>query len=198
MSDREIASIMPSSMETLSPPDFEFVSATVELAVQMHVAANSETISRRKPELSLARHEPMPDSKLAVKDKLVASTVAFVLDIAFLYRLLRHPDTRWYAKGMLCLPVMYLCSPIQLIPSFIPVIGQLDDVFVIWIAKKLAVKFVDVKTHRECIDGAASMKFFLVKRVTNFISIIFPGPASSARVASLDGEELKVREATSI
>src|SRR5277367_3306039 len=92
----------------------------------------------------------------AIKDKLRLGMAALVHDIVFLYRLLRHPMTPWYVRGLLVLPIMYLCSPIQLIPNFIPVIGHLDDVFVIWIAKKSSRRLVDVKTRQECHDAAAA------------------------------------------
>lgn len=92
----------------------------------------------------------------AIKDKLRSVMAALVHDIVFLYRLLRHPKTPWYVRGLLVFPVMYLCSPIQAIPSFIPVIGQVDDVFVIWIAKKSARKLVDVKILQECHDAATA------------------------------------------
>jgi uncharacterized membrane protein YkvA (DUF1232 family) len=52
-------------------------------------------------------------------------------------RALRHPDVPWYSKGVCGLAVLYCASPIQLIPNFIPVIGQLDDVFVIAMSIKL-------------------------------------------------------------
>jgi uncharacterized membrane protein YkvA (DUF1232 family) len=32
--------------------------------------------------------------------------------------------------------VAYIFSPIQLVPTFIPVIGQLDDLFVLWLGRK--------------------------------------------------------------
>jgi uncharacterized membrane protein YkvA (DUF1232 family) len=96
-----------------------------------------------------------PDS---LAGKLSASLIAVVHDIAFLYCLLRHTNTPWYAKGLLSLPVMYLCSPIQLIPNFIPVIGQMDDLFVIWIAKTFTRKLVDEKTWQECDDAAVAMR----------------------------------------
>ena len=92
----------------------------------------------------------------AIKNKLRLGMAALVHDVVFLYRLLRHPMTPWYVRGLLVLPIMYICSPIQLIPSFIPVIGQMDDVFVIWIAKKSSRRLVDVKTRQECHDAAAA------------------------------------------
>ena len=87
-----------------------------------------------------------------LKNRLRAGLVALALDVVFLYRLLRHPKTRWYARGLLFLPVMYLCSPIQLIPNFIPVLGQMDDVFVIWITKRFVRKLIDQETWQQCRD----------------------------------------------
>lgn len=48
------------------------------------------------------------------------------------YRLvLKHPQTPWLAKGLLWLAVGYLLLPFDLIPDFIPVLGQLDEVIII-------------------------------------------------------------------
>jgi uncharacterized membrane protein YkvA (DUF1232 family) len=116
--------------------------------------------------LALDRKDEIRISKLSgMKSQLVAGTLAFVQDIVFLYRLLRHPHTPWHARAVLFLPVMYLFSPIQLIPNFIPVIGQIDDVVVIWIAKKIAVVLVDANTREECKDAAVATKLSLAKRM---------------------------------
>ena len=113
------------------------------------------------------RSAMLPVKPGAIKDKLRAGMAAFVHDIVFLYRLLRHPMTPWYVRGLLALPVMYLCSPIQLIPNFIPVLGQMDDVFVIWITKKSARKLVDEKTLQECHDMATATDFPFLKKLAN-------------------------------
>lgn len=48
------------------------------------------------------------------------------------YRLvLKHPQTPWLAKVFLGLAIGYLLLPFDLIPDFIPVLGQLDDVLII-------------------------------------------------------------------
>lgn len=100
-------------------------------------------------------------------DRLRASMTAFAVDVVFLYRLLRHPNTRWYARGLLLLPVMYLCSPVQLIPNFIRVLGQIDDLFVIWVTKKAARRLVDEKDWQECHSAAAATRLPFSKQRCN-------------------------------
>jgi uncharacterized membrane protein YkvA (DUF1232 family) len=55
-----------------------------------------------------------------------------VPDCAVLFkRLLRDPRVPRRAKAALVFAVPYLASPIDLIPDFIPVLGQLDDALVV-------------------------------------------------------------------
>jgi uncharacterized membrane protein YkvA (DUF1232 family) len=84
---------------------------------------------------------------------------AVVLDIRCLYFVFRNAGTPWYARALLFLPLAYLCSPIQLIPNFIPVLGQMDDLFVIWLSNKLVRRLVDARVLSECRDRAAAVSF---------------------------------------
>lgn len=53
-------------------------------------------------------------------------------DCAVLFkRLLRDPRVPRSAKFTLALVIPYLASPIDLIPDFIPVLGQLDDALLV-------------------------------------------------------------------
>ena len=73
-----------------------------------------------------------------------------------LYRLVaQHPDTPWLAKVCLGLAVGYLLLPFDLIPDFIPVLGQLDDLvivpFFVYIALKLTPNAV-IESCRQQIN----------------------------------------------
>jgi len=69
------------------------------------------------------------------------------------YRLvLKHPDTPILAKIFLGLAVGYVLMPFDLIPDFIPVIGQLDDLVIVPLLVYVALKMIpDVLVH-ECSE----------------------------------------------
>jgi uncharacterized membrane protein YkvA (DUF1232 family) len=66
------------------------------------------------------------------------------------YFAFKHPRVPWYAKLIAALTAGYLFSPIQLIPSFIPVIGFLDDFVVLILGVKLLLKFIPADVFAEC------------------------------------------------
>ena len=67
------------------------------------------------------------------------------------YRLvLKHPETPLLAKFFLGLAVGYLLMPFDLIPDFIPVIGQLDEVVIIPILLYLALLFIPKHIIQSC------------------------------------------------
>jgi uncharacterized membrane protein YkvA (DUF1232 family) len=59
-----------------------------------------------------------------------------------LYLASRDPRTPWYAKVLVAAIVAYALSPIDLIPDFIPVFGQLDDLVLLPIGIALAIRLV--------------------------------------------------------
>jgi uncharacterized membrane protein YkvA (DUF1232 family) len=66
------------------------------------------------------------------------------------YFLLKHPRTRWYVKVVAACATAYLFSPVQLIPSFIPVIGFLDDFLVLFAGAKVIHKITPPDLLMEC------------------------------------------------
>jgi uncharacterized membrane protein YkvA (DUF1232 family) len=78
-------------------------------------------------------------------------TLAAAIDqIWTLKCILQHPRVPWHAKIVAGLSVMYLVSPVQLIPTFIPVIGQLDDLFVLYVGMKLVRRLTPKEIVEEC------------------------------------------------
>ena len=65
-------------------------------------------------------------------------------------RVLRHPRTPWTAKVLLGLALGYLLLPFDLIPDFLPVVGQLDDLVIVPGLIWLAVKLVPAEVMAEC------------------------------------------------
>jgi uncharacterized membrane protein YkvA (DUF1232 family) len=56
----------------------------------------------------------------------------------------------WYAKLVAGFVAGYVLSPIQLIPNFIPIIGQLDDVLVVSIGIRLLRRWVPPHVLEDC------------------------------------------------
>ncbi len=67
------------------------------------------------------------------------------------YRLvLKHPQTPWLAKAFLGLAIGYLLLPFDLIPDFIPVLGQIDDVLIIPVLIYMALKLTPKAIIESC------------------------------------------------
>ncbi|MGH2371951.1 MAG: YkvA family protein, partial [bacterium] len=69
--------------------------------------------------------------------------------------LAREPALRWLHKAMLLGGVAYLVSPIDLIPGFIPVLGQLDDLAVALWSLRAALRAAppEVAVHHLTVNG---------------------------------------------
>ena len=55
----------------------------------------------------------------------------FRAKLAFGWRIFRDPNTPIVAKAVIPAVLAYLAMPLDIIPDFIPVIGQLDDLLVV-------------------------------------------------------------------
>ena len=74
---------------------------------------------------------------------------AFVFYFAF-----KHPRMTWRAKLVAVCTAGYLFNPVQLIPNFIPVIGCLDDLLVVFLAVKLLRRITPPEVLSECRELA--------------------------------------------
>jgi len=73
-----------------------------------------------------------------------------------LYFVFKNPRTPWYVRGVALCSAAYPFSPVQLIPSFIPVIGFLDDFLIVFAGAKLVRRFTPPELLRECREQAAA------------------------------------------
>ncbi len=64
--------------------------------------------------------------------------------------MLRHPQTPWLPKSLLWLAIGYLLMPFDLIPDFIPVLGQLDELVILPVLVYLALKMTPDEIVAEC------------------------------------------------
>lgn len=71
-----------------------------------------------------------------------------------LYFVFRDPRTPWYVRGVAVCSAAYPFSPVQFIPSFIPVIGFLDDFLIVLAGAKLVRRFTPPELLRECREQA--------------------------------------------
>jgi uncharacterized membrane protein YkvA (DUF1232 family) len=75
---------------------------------------------------------------------------SLVYRVVALYRVLLHPQVPLSARVIAVLSVANVFSPIQMIPSVIPVIGQLDDLLVLFCSVRLLRQIVPKEILEEC------------------------------------------------
>lgn len=75
-------------------------------------------------------------AKLRRRAKQLKSQI-FVLFYAY-----RDRETPWYAKLVSLCVVAYAFSPIDLIPDFVPVLGHVDDLILIPLGIRLALRLI--------------------------------------------------------
>lgn len=67
-----------------------------------------------------------------------------------LYLALKDPETPWSARLLIFLTLAYATSPIDLIPDFIPILGQLDDLIVVPVLIGLALRKIPKPVMSRC------------------------------------------------
>ena len=79
--------------------------------------------------------------------------------IKLIYRLFKDRRVPFHLKGILVLALAYAISPIDLIPDFLmPVIGQIDDFIVLFVASKYFLKNCPVHVVEEHVQNISQEK----------------------------------------
>ena len=83
-------------------------------------------------------------------DKLKQIAAKLKAEFKFYQRLQKHPQTPTFAKVLLWLAIGYVLMPFDLIPDFLPVIGQLDELVIIPLLLYFALKLTPPEIILEC------------------------------------------------
>lgn len=81
--------------------------------------------------------------------------------VRLLFAIVKDSEAPWTAKLAASLSVGYVFSPIQLIPSFIPIIGQMDDAAILLLGMTLVRKCAGeaiVAKHRAILQDRAARR----------------------------------------
>ena len=79
---------------------------------------------------------------------------AFTRELTVYRRVLGDERTPRKAKVLLGLALAYVCMPFDVIPDFIPVLGQVDDIIIVPCLVYLALRFIPndlIAEHRETL-----------------------------------------------
>jgi uncharacterized membrane protein YkvA (DUF1232 family) len=90
------------------------------------------------------------------------------------YLVFKHPRTPWYARLVAACAAGYVFSPIQLIPNFIPVIGSLDDILVLFVGSRVLQKITPDDVLLECRELAEAAEMRRKEKTTGAASVVAP------------------------
>lgn len=93
----------------------------------------------------------------AWRSRLHRELISVTKQIYLLYLIIKHQDVPWLAKIAGGCALGYVFSPIQLIPNFIPIIGQSDDLLVLYIGMKVVRSLTPPATLMQCQQRAESV-----------------------------------------
>jgi uncharacterized membrane protein YkvA (DUF1232 family) len=77
-------------------------------------------------------------------------------ELSYYRCLISHKETPWAARILLGVAIAYFVSPIDILPDFLPIIGQLDDLLIVPGLIWLAVALIPERIKAECRSITAS------------------------------------------
>ena len=89
-----------------------------------------------------------------------------------LWKLFRHPETPRAARWVAIAVIAYAVSPIDLIPDFIPVLGQLDDLILIPLGIALVVRMTPKPLWEALLQEARASPDPLPRLVWGAVAVI--------------------------
>ena len=95
----------------------------------------------------------MDKSKNKLKDRLIA----LQLKSSQVYIVMRSGQIPWYAKAIGYIIILYILSPIDIIPDFIPILGYLDDLIIIPMLVALFIRFIPSDVWKDSEELAKTL-----------------------------------------
>jgi|SRR5215213_6394241 len=83
------------------------------------------------------------------------NTLSWPAKARLTWRLIRDKRVPFWARGLAIVPAVYLMSPIDLLPDFIPFVGRLDDALVFAFVSDLLLRVVPDYVMQEHISDLA-------------------------------------------
>jgi len=87
-----------------------------------------------------------------------ANTARLATYVIALWKLFKHPQTPRSAKLVAVVVLAYVLSPIDLIPDFIPVLGQLDDLVIVPLGIALVTRLTPAPLWQSLLQEAERSK----------------------------------------
>lgn len=76
-------------------------------------------------------------------------------DVLILWFACRHPATPWRIRMAALLLALYLLSPLDLIPDWLPLVGWIDDAALLAFAVPLLLRWLPAAARTEAQEAAA-------------------------------------------
>ena len=126
-----------------------------------------QTAARRKAAAAVPR--PVPEfSSVGPRKAWLRQAQDVSREVEVIWLVFKDPRTPWYARLVAASAVGYVFSPIQLIPSFIPVIGFLDDFIVLAAGFRAVRKLAGEDVIRNCRERATAAQALSKRDVRRF------------------------------
>lgn len=101
-----------------------------------------------------------------------ANTARLGVYLIALWKLYRHPDTPRAPKLVAVAVLAYALSPIDLIPDFIPVLGQLDDLILVPLGVALVVRLTPQALWQARLREAESSRERIPRMLWGAVAIV--------------------------
>ena len=103
-------------------------------------------------------------------------------------RLAVHPDVPAREKAILAATIAYLAMPLDLIPDFIPVLGQVDDLFLVAIVLQRLINSAGEKLVLDNWDGDPKV-LSVIQQALEVSTFFLPKRVREALVGRVGGSE---------